>query len=541
MQLPFAHDFRNPDFTKVFVHRAAALNRIRSSESPALTVARMKQYYRANIGQFTIDWGCTYDPRNLERRLPAIMPFLLFEKQQEWFHFVDECWRSQKDGLTEKSRDSGVTWLAVAFSVEKWLFEPGMAVGFGSRKEDLVDRIGDPDSIFEKIRMYVRFLPPEFHPAGRPNGEKAWRRYDEKKDASHMKMINIENGATITGEAGDNIGRGGRKAIYFKDESAFYERPKRIEAALSQNSNCKQDISTPNGNGNPFYVKRFGGKIPLFTFSWRNDPRKDEAWYQRQLETLDAVTVAQEIDIDYSASIEGVCIPGKYVQAAINLAERLGLQPSGQKRVGLDVADEEGKDDNVVCAAHGMVIGELDTWRGQDTHQTTHKAAAFAQNIGAAYVNYDSIGVGAGVRASSKSLHTPFYGIATSESPLRGNVIDNSEKLNIDHYLNLRSQMWWEMRIRCQRAFQHVNNIRKWSLDEMVSLPNHPGLIAELSQPLFWYTDAGKIQIESKKEMAKRGISSPNHADSALLSLVNPSTKAHARGHRQQSNSAGWT
>ena len=57
-----------------------------------------------------------------------------------------------------------------------------------------------------------------------------------KKYSSHM-VIKFPNGSTLTGEAGTNIGRGNRTAIYFKDESAFYEQPELIDAALSQTSN----------------------------------------------------------------------------------------------------------------------------------------------------------------------------------------------------------------------------------------------------------------------------------------------------------------
>jgi hypothetical protein len=50
-------------------------------------------------------------------------------------------------------------------------------------------------------------------------------------------------------EAGDNIGRGGRTLVYFKDESAHYEHPDLIEAALGDNTNVQIDISSVNGLG----------------------------------------------------------------------------------------------------------------------------------------------------------------------------------------------------------------------------------------------------------------------------------------------------
>jgi hypothetical protein len=49
--------------------------------------------------------------------------------------------KGETGGLVEKSRDMGATWLAVSFSVWLFLFVPGATVGWGSRKEALVDRI----------------------------------------------------------------------------------------------------------------------------------------------------------------------------------------------------------------------------------------------------------------------------------------------------------------------------------------------------------------------------------------------------------------
>ena len=58
----------------------------------------------------------------------------------------------------------------------------------------LIQTDAELDSIFEKVRHCVAALPPIFRP--------------QHFDASYMKMVNHDNGATITGESGDEIGRG---------------------------------------------------------------------------------------------------------------------------------------------------------------------------------------------------------------------------------------------------------------------------------------------------------------------------------------------
>ena len=280
MATPDWFDFKNPDYNRIYELRAERLQRIR--EQPEL-LPGLKEHYKNNPVDFINDWGMTFDPRNAEIGLPTVIPFLLFPKQAEFINWIVARWRNREDGLGEKSRDMGVSWLCVAIAAWMFLFHEGTVVGFGSRKEEYVDKIGDPKSLFWKLRKFIELLPKEFRPA--------------QYEAPHMRIVNHDNGSSIVGEAGDNIGRGNRTSIYFKDESAFYEHAEAIDAALSQTSNCKIDISTPNGNGNPFYRKRHAGRIPVFSFHWKDDPRKDEAWYNKQRATLDPVIVAQEIDI----------------------------------------------------------------------------------------------------------------------------------------------------------------------------------------------------------------------------------------------------
>jgi phage terminase large subunit len=334
MPLPFAFDFKKPDYLMVFQLRLERLKRIRENSDclPAL-----KLFYRDNPAQFIIDWGITFDPRNVDIGLPAIIPFILFPKQEEWVMWMVDHWKNRLPGATEKSRDMGVTWLAIALSSTLCLFYENMAIGFGSRKEEYVDRLGDPKSLFYKARKFLSYLPKEFRGG-----------WDDKKHAFHMRIKFPESGSIITGEAGNNIGRGDRQSIYFIDESAFIENPEKIEASLSQTTNCRQDISTPCGTNNPFYRKVSEGKIDKFTFHWRDDPRKDELWYLKMQSILDPIVLAQEVDLDYFGSVDGIVIPSEWVNAAIDLHKLLNYPITGIRKLGFDVADE-GKDLNACC------------------------------------------------------------------------------------------------------------------------------------------------------------------------------------------------
>ena len=198
-----------------------------------------------------------------------------------------------------------------------------------------MDRLSDPDSIFEKIRVLLYRLPEWMLPDG----------FDRHEHDNQARLINPQTEATITGEGGDEIGRGGRKSIYFVGRSRLPGPAAVRRPVLSQNTNVRIDISTPNGQGNPFAEKRFSGAVKVFTLHWRDDPRKDDEWYEDQKRRHDAATVAQEIDIDYAASLQGAVIPAAWVRAAVDLP----LPAGGAVVGGLDVA-EEGPDLNIFIA-----------------------------------------------------------------------------------------------------------------------------------------------------------------------------------------------
>jgi len=161
-------------------------------------------------------WTWTYDPRERVARLP----FDLFPRQEEFLRWLAERDALQESGLAEKSRDVGFTWLCTVYAVHCWLFRLGDSTGFGSRKLDLVDDIGNPDCIFEKIRYLIANLPKWMLPRG----------FSVAQHDKYCTLVNPEAGCTITGEGGVEIGRGGRKSRYFVDEAAFLPRPRATPA-----------------------------------------------------------------------------------------------------------------------------------------------------------------------------------------------------------------------------------------------------------------------------------------------------------------------
>lgn len=527
MPIPFKFDFRNPDYVAVFEWRIERLTRIREAVAleqkenrDPVVLPALHKFYADNPAQFIIDWGMTYDPRNVNKKLPARLPFLLFPRQEELAHWLLERFRKQEPGIIDKSRDMGVSWLVIALASTMCRFNPEMSVGVGSRKEDYVDVLGDPDSLIEKARIFLGLLPPEFRGT--------WER---KAHSSHMKIIFPDSGSILTGEAGDGIGRGGRNSLYMVDESAFLERPLLVDASLSATTDCRIDLSTPNGMGNPFAQKRHSGRIPVFSFHWRDDPRKDQAWYDKKCAELDnPVVIAQELDLNYSASVEGVLIPSSWVQAAINAHTKLGIAPTGARKAALDVADE-GRDKNALCGRHGVLVDFLEQWSGvgSDIYKTTIKAFDICDGGGYDSLLYDADGLGSGVRGDANQINLarrvegkrevivdPFRGSAAVYDP-DGEMVE--KRANKDFFANAKAQAWYALRLRFRNTYRAVVEGKEYDPDAIISLSGDLAdiqqLCVELSQPTFSLNSAGKILIDK----APDGTKSPNLADAVMIAF----------------------
>lgn len=489
-----------------------------------------------SVVYFVRNYVWTYDPR-----LPVpIIRLIPFPKQEEFLLWLDERERTQTNGLAEKSRDMGFTWLCCAYLVHRWLFRSGFKGAVGSRKSDLVDKIGDPDCIFEKLRFIIEHLPPEHIPAG------------YEKVSGLGKLINPLNGSTITGEGGDNIGRGGRSSVYFVDEAGFLDHPKKVDAALSANTNVRIDISTPNGNGNPFAQKRFSGRTPVFSMHWKDDPRKNRwqiinplgdivqegepneappetlpngylliyPWYEQLKNDCDDITIAQEYDIDYTASLEGIAIPAKWVQPAIDLCRRVALPRNGPVIAAMDVADG-GKNDSILATRQGPVVSPLYKRKEGNTTDTANWAIDHCRLAKAQYLNYDSVGVGSGVTATLSvcaregRLFLNFRGVNVGEGATDKKWPDG--RTAKERFVNLKAELWWTVRERFHKTFEFVEKGIPHPLDELISIPNDPELIQQLSNVLAHKTEAGKISIEKKDELRIRGVASPDKAEMLML------------------------
>lgn len=485
---------------------------------------------RRSVHRVFDNWIWTYDPRSAGTGRPAYVPMSLYPRQREMVSWFEEREREQNDGVLAKSRDTGFTWCAGGFAYHRWRFVNGYKVAFGSRKAELVDKLGDPDSIFEKIRMLLRLLPTWLLPPG----------FSFDVDAKHDLIRNPENNNTIRGEAGNDMGRGGRASMYFLDEFAFVEHQEAVDAATLANTDVRIFGSSANGPSNLFATKWTSEVIKAsqkFRIHYTDDPRRTPEWAEKKRAQSTAVNWASEYEIDFTASVTGVLIPPTWVDAAIGALKKLGIHKTGLRAGALDVADE-GADFCSYVGATGVEIDRVEEWsgKGSDIYTTVERAFGFASADGHASVRYDGDGLGAGVRGDANRINDErrkkgerqiafeaFRGSAAVVHPERP-VEEGSERKNEDFFSNFNAQAAWEVRRRFLMTYraivegQPVGGLKgQIKPEEIISIDPGVGnllkLKSEISRPTYSVTKAGKIEIDKSPD----GTPSPNLWDALKI------------------------
>lgn len=234
-------------------------------------------------------------------------------------------------------------------------------------------------------------------------------------------------------------------------------------------------------------------------------------------------------------------IKRSWVSAAIDAHIKLGFEPSGMKTLGYDVADA-GEDKNATVGAHGSVLLSIDEWKGGEDELLKSCTRAYGQAKDAnAKIIYDSIGVGASAGAKFEELnkhpdnlnapdieYAKFVAGAGVANPDQEYTID---KLNKDMFANLKAQAWWDVARRLKNVKDAIENGTVYDSSDLISISSSIGdeyieqLKTELSTPRQDRDSAGKVKVESKSDLKKRGIDSPNVADAAIMALSPHLTK----------------
>lgn len=195
------------------------------------------------------------------------------------------------------------------------------------------------------------------------------------------------------------------------------------------------------------------------------------------------------------ADDDGV-VPLELVESAVlRDVEPVGTRPLW----GVDVA-RYGDDATALAKRAGNVVPEpVKTWRNKDTMQVVGLIKAEWDGAPAderpAEILVDAIGIGAGVADRLCELGLPARGINVAEAPAARN-----------RYLRLRDELWFQA--------------RDWLAARDCRLAADEALAGELTGPRYTVESTGRLRVESKDEMKRRGLNSPDRADAFCLTFA---------------------
>lgn len=173
--------------------------------------------------------------------------------------------------------------------------------------------------------------------------------------------------------------------------------------------------------------------------------------------------------------------------------------PDDPEQIGIDVA-RFGEDKSVFIHRKGPVLLETKEFTEMDTNALADLAKDFMGFHPYARVMIDEIGVGAGV---VDALRAKLADTGNTRDIEGINVATASSKPEL--FANKRAEIFWNLRTR----FMEGN----------ISIPRDEDLMSQLSNLKFEYTIKGQIRIESKEDMKKRGLPSPDKADALALAF----------------------
>jgi phage terminase large subunit len=229
---------------------------------------------------------------------------------------------------------------------------------------------------------------------------------------------------------------------------------------------------------------------------------------------------------------EGSIIKRSWIMASVDAHKALELAPAGRKRLGFDVADS-GEDKCAQIYAHGSIVSWADMWKaGEDELLKSCTRVYHAARERGADVTYDSIGVGASAGAKFAELNAAliegrrvnYAKFNAGGAVWRPEAVYSEGTKNKDMFANIKAQAWWMLADRFRNTYNAVRNGQKFSPDELISLasdlPFLDQLIEELATPKRDYDQNGRVKVESKKDLAKRDVASPNLADAAVMAFA---------------------
>lgn len=358
------------------------------------------------------------------------------------------------------------------------------------------------DALFAEIKRWVREMPEPLQTLLEVKAERIELKEMPQENFISARTSRAEQPEALQGIHAENV-------MLIADEASGIPEQVFEAAAGSMSGHNATTIllGNPVRSSGFFYDthNRLAGEWWTRRVSCVDSPRVSDAYVKEMASRYGEESNAYRIRVlgEFPRSDDDTVIP----MELLDLAMQRDVAPTRFAPLvwGLDVA-RFGSDSSALCKRQGNTVTEpIRVWRNLDLMQLTGAVVAeweaLAPSERPVEILVDSIGLGAGVVDRLRELGLPARGINVSESPALGTT-----------YRNLRAELW--------------HKAKAWLEKRDCRLPKDERLISELATVRYSFTSNGKIQIESKDEIRKRGLPSPDLADAFVLTFASDAAVA---------------
>ena len=183
--------------------------------------------------------------------------------------------------------------------------------------------------------------------------------------------------------------------------------------------------------------------------------------------------------------------PEKSCQSCLSMSE--SVNPD-EIIIAVDIA-RFGSDHSIILRRHGHHIVSIQSYTHLDTMTLAGHIAHQIRQHHPTQTCIDEIGIGAGIVDRLKEQGFGIRAVTVSQKSYQPHL-----------YANLRAHAY----SRLAQLIKH----------QQLTLPNDPQLIGQLAALRYTYDSSGRMLIESKDQIRKRGLPSPDKADALMLSVL---------------------
>lgn len=359
------------------------------------------------------------------------------------------------------------------------------------------------DALFSEVKRWVNALPDFLKDQLEVFSDRIVHKHAPESSFMSARTSSAERPEALAGVHSEHV-------LLICDEASAIPEPVFESAAGSMSGHSATTIliGNPTRNSGLFFKTHHQLKSDWFTMhvSCLDNRLVSTDFVKQIIATYGEESNAYRVRVlgEFALREDDVLIPAELVDGAMK--RDIVLDRLEPMVYGVDVA-RFGDDRTVVCKRQGQVVTEIKAWTGADLMETVGRIVHEADLDKPAEIMVDSIGLGSGVADRLRELGYNVRDVNVSESSAMN-----------PQAARLRDELWLE--------------VKQWLTERTCKLPQSDDLKAELCSPTYGFTSNGKIKVEGKSEMKRRGMRSPDVADALCLTFAAGAARVGGRSSR---------